>query len=957
MNGPENITANFAPIPGYVVTTLADDPPGTAANCPIANTPPSSSCTLRDAITAADANNGGEGNITFASGLTGTIDLTSVTPTALPTLRGQISITGPGANVVTVSGNNSATVGSIFAVYIGATVGISGLTIANGSAYIGGAINNSGTLTLANNTFSGNSVGTYGSGGAIVSSGTLTVGDSTFSGNHAGNDGSGGAISSSNTLKVTNSTFSGNYTGNDGSGGAIGSTGTLTVNDSTFSGNYAGSSGNGGAIDSAYTTTVNNSIFSGNYVGTGGLGGGITGGAATNVSNSVFYNNVDTLGTDVDNCNGCSSNNNEVTGNPNLAAPGNYGGPTQTMIPLPGSSAICAGSSGLIPAGITTDQRGFPNTNTSYGFTPSPCVDAGAVQTNYSLGFTTEPTGVSVATDFAAAVTLNESGNPFQPGVTIPLTLTGSGTLTGGSATTSAGVASYTLQVDTVGSSDTLTANLTLNSALDPAVAISATSNAFGVGMTTPTVGLDYSTSGSIGYGTPETFYAYLPPGATGTVTFYNNGSTPLNSVPAPVSGGTATFSSSTLAVGSYSITAAYSGDSNYNPNTSSALSLTVYPSPATMASPTPSSALTSAATTFTWNTVSGSVTYGLNVGTTGVGSADLVNIGPLSGPSVTVNLPTNGTMIYVRLWTIYNGTGYLYNDYTYTEFTQSPAAITSPAPGTTLTTAATTFTWSPGPVGTTSYGLNIGTTGVGSADLVNIGPLPLAPPSVTVNLPTNGTTIYVRLWTIVNGTTYLANDYTYTEFTQSPAVITSPAPGTTLTSAATTFTWSAGPAGTTGYGLNIGTTGVGSADLVNIYPVSGTSVTVNLPTNGTMIYVRLWTVLNGTTFLYNDYTYTEFTQSPAAITSPMPGSTLTSAATTFTWSAGPAGTTGYGLNVGTTGVGSADLVNIGPLPLSPTSVTVNLPTNGTPIYVRLWTILNGTTYLYNDYTYTEFTQ
>jgi hypothetical protein len=37
--------------------------------------------------------------------------------------------------------------------------------------------------------------------------------------------------------------------------------------------------------------------------------------------------------------------------------------------------------------------------------------------------------------------------------------------------------------------------------------------------------------------------------------------------------------------------------------------------------------------------------------------------------------------------------------------------------------------------------------------------------------------------------------------------------------------------------------------------------------------------------------------------------------------------------------------------------VTVNLPTNGTPIYVRLWTILNGTTYLSNDYTYTEFTQ
>ena len=290
-------------------------------------------------------------------------------------------------------------------------------------------------------------------------------------------------------------------------------------------------------------------------------------------------------------------------------------------------------------------------------------------------------------------------------------------------------------------------------------------------------------------------------------------------------------------------------------------------------------------------------------------------------------------------------------NDYTYTEFTQSASAISSPAPGGTLTSASTTFTWNAGPAGTTGYGLNVGTSGVGAANLVNIGPL-FSGTSVTVDLPTNGTTIYVRLWTILNSTTYLSNDYTYTEFTQSPAAITSPAPGGTLTSASTTFIWNAGPAGTTGYGLNVGTS-FGGADLVNIGPLSGTSVTVNLPTNGATIYVRLWTILNGTTYLSNDYTYTEFTQSPAAITSPTPGSTLTSASTTFTWNAGPAGTTGYGLNVGTS-PGGADLVNIGPL--SGTSVTVSLPTNGTTIYVRLWTILNGTTYLYNDYTYTEFT-
>ena len=376
-------------------------------------------------------------------------------------------------------------------------------------------------------------------------------------------------------------------------------------------------------------------------------------------------------------------------------------------------------------------------------------------------------------------------------------------------------------------------------------------------------------------------------------------------------------------------------------------VTLTVNPGPATMASPSPGSTLTSASTTFTWNAASGSVTgYGLNVGTS-LGGADLFNTYPLSGTSATLSLPTKGAAIYVRLWTVFNGTTFLYNDYTYTEFTQSASAITSPASGSTLTSASTTFTWNAASGSVTGYGLNVGTS-LGGADLFNT--YPLSGTSATLSLPAKGATIYVRLWTVFNGTTFLYNDYTYTEFTQSASAITSPASGSTLTSASTTFTWNAGPAGTTGYGLNVGTS-LGGADLFNGYPLSGTSATLNLPTNGTKIYVRLWTVLNGTTFLYNDYTYTEAAQSASAITSPAPGSTLTSASTTFTWNAGPAGTTGYGLNVGTS-LGGANLVNI--YPLSGTSTTVTLPTNGTKIYVRLWTVLNGTTFLYNDYTYTE---
>jgi hypothetical protein len=38
-------------------------------------------------------------------------------------------------------------------------------------------------------------------------------------------------------------------------------------------------------------------------------------------------------------------------------------------------------------------------------------------------------------------------------------------------------------------------------------------------------------------------------------------------------------------------------------------------------------------------------------------------------------------------------------------------------------------------------------------------------------------------------------------------------------------------------------------------------------------------------------------------------------------------------------------------------NLTVTLPTTGATIYVRLWTQMNGTTYFYNDYTYTEATQ
>jgi hypothetical protein len=558
-----SVTVNVTVNPASFIVTVSSDDSGTASNCTPQTTPghgTDASCSLRDALLEATATGGG--NITFDATAFGTAKTITLANGVLSiplatTIAG--ATTGSGAslvNLVTVDGNGAST---IFTVNSGVTgASIANLTIQHGN---NAGIRNSGALALTGDSVTSNT--NSGAGGGILNEGGLTLTGSTISGNTAGT--AGGGIYNNGTLTLSDDTVTGNSAST--SGGGIYNQATLVVSDSTLSANTAATASGGGGIDNigSGTAALANSVLSGN-----------TSNSASDDFDGVAYTNSG--GNIVGVVNGATVNVSAI----DLAPLGSYGGSTQTLIPLPGSPAICAGLTSAIPSGLTTDQRGLPNTNASY---PSyaACVDAGAVQTNYALSFTTQPTGGPVSTDFPAAVTLTESGSPFQPGVAIPLTLNGSGTLTGGSAATSGGVASYTLQVDTAtaaGSSDTLTANLALNPALFPAVAISATSNTFGVGMTTPTVGLSLS-SNSITYGTLETLTANVPSAATGSVNFYNNGSALLGT--GTVSGGVATFSSSTLAPGSFSITASYSGDSNYNPNTSSAQLLTVNQATATV--------------------------------------------------------------------------------------------------------------------------------------------------------------------------------------------------------------------------------------------------------------------------------------------------------------------------------------------------------------------------------------
>ena len=179
----------------------------------------------------------------------------------------------------------------------------------------------------------------------------------------------------------------------------------------------------------------------------------------------------------------------------------------------------------------------------------------------------------------------------------------------------------------------------------------------------------------------------------------------------------------------------------------------------AAILTPTPGITFTGTTATFTWNTGGAATVYSLNLGTAGAGSLNVYNSGFFSGTSANVTgLPTTAGTIYARLFSRVNGV-YVYNDYTYTATGASaPATMISPVPGSVLPGSNATFTWTTGN-GATQYSLNLGTIGVGASNLYNSGWVTSTSVNVT-GLPTGGKTIYVRLYSIVNGVTQYV-DYT----------------------------------------------------------------------------------------------------------------------------------------------------------------------------------------------------
>lgn len=226
------------------------------------------------------------GQDTIEFGVTGTIDLSQ----ALPDLSSSITLDGPGANLLTLQRNSGGSY-RIFNVEAGATVAISGLTIANGLVSIqGGGIDNLGTLTLSNCIVSGNHAGSDQGGGVYNGPGAvLTLNNCTLSANQVDDSsGSGGGIFNAGMLTISQCTLAGNFAAE---GAAIynNSAGIVNISGSTIS-NNSGASDGGGISNSGGAVTVTTSTLSGNSAIDNG--GGILSSGTLVVSNCTLTANM-----------------------------------------------------------------------------------------------------------------------------------------------------------------------------------------------------------------------------------------------------------------------------------------------------------------------------------------------------------------------------------------------------------------------------------------------------------------------------------------------------------------------------------------------------------------------------------------------------------------------------------------------------------------------------------------
>ena len=142
--------------------------------------------------------------------------------------------------------------------------------------------------------------------------------------------------------------------------------------------------------------------------------------------------------------------------------------------------------------------------------------------------------------------------------------------------------------------------------------------------------------------------------------------------------------------------------------------------------------------------------------------------------------------------------------------------------------------------------------------------------------------------------------------FSTPEAVITTPAPGSSLGGSSVTFQWNAAT-GATAYEVYVGSTGVGSSNIFeSSAAMTGTSQAVTgIPTSGT-VYVRVWSYLGGVFWTSTDFTFKGSTSSGTPV--------VTLSPTTLNFGSVTDGTTSPAqtVTVSNTGTGTLNITSVG---------------------------------------------
>lgn len=434
-------------------------------------------CTLRDAMTDANANGTGADTINLPAAAADY----AITAGPLPPIATNLDIAGAGAASTIIDANGAVNVLDIFQTNIGGgtpitisfhDVTVQGSTSGSGVVFIGN--DPAHVLNVVRSVIRNNDSGSQGGGVLAVGMGLTNVNESTIANNRAnGAVGGGLQVSGAMNLTVSRSTIA-NNTGNRGVGIMIGGDGfystatTIDIRSSTISGNIAAfgpviiDQETGPSIAKfSYNTIAGNTAAPGSSVlfRNSNAGGGetfkgniITGNTGTPCSFVTPASLPATEGFNFDDGTTCkfTSPNDHQNTPVSLGALADNGGTTFTHALLAGSPAIDAGGLGGCSAidgtALSSDQRGsarpqgpacdsgafelvFPPANTiAPAITGTPAVGqvltcsqgiwSGAIPQSYAFAWRRDGTAIAGATSTAYTVVAADAGHVLTCHVT-----------------------------------------------------------------------------------------------------------------------------------------------------------------------------------------------------------------------------------------------------------------------------------------------------------------------------------------------------------------------------------------------------------------------------------------------------------------------------------------------------------------------------------------------------------